>query len=320
MGRIRELLTTGEIALDGHVIAKGGHGVGILLPSLLFGFERDRLRVVGPKGCAEAPFDAHEMWAAILSVGGVLLGSPVEIVSVVDHLEEASTSRTFSYLLCCVQNCGQALEAYAKFRDSRVTFLGCGGIGSMAAVLLAGAGLRSITLVDADRIEASNLNRQIFFTRQSIGEFKVVALEQELERRFQGLRINTVISTITSDILPCICKDADGIFLAADYPIGIVTATQDFAQQSKLTFVHAGYNAQGAIVSSSVKIQASETEWVPLPDAIMPSFGPLNAELGGLGAMLLFNILCGIHPPQHLFQTFLWSGLALPRTFRTLID
>ncbi len=60
-----------------------------------------------------------------------------------------------------------------------VGIAGCGGLGSNCAVALARIGIGKLILIDFDRVEASNLNRQYYFQNQ-IGQFKVDALANNI--------------------------------------------------------------------------------------------------------------------------------------------
>lgn len=59
--------------------------------------------------------------------------------------------------------------------------VGCGGLGTNAAVHLVGAGIGKILLVDYDTVEERNLNRQFLFTSKDIGEEKSKVLAEKLE-------------------------------------------------------------------------------------------------------------------------------------------
>lgn len=90
-------------------------------------------------------------------------------------------------------------EAYRRLRNSRVAVVGLGGVGGYAVEMLARTGVGHLTLIDADCVAPSNLNRQIIATKSTVGEAK-----SELFRR----RI--------ADIDPEIEVDARREYLTAD--------------------------------------------------------------------------------------------------------
>jgi adenylyltransferase/sulfurtransferase len=64
--------------------------------------------------------------------------------------------------------------------DSRVLIIGGGGLGSPAALYLAAAGVGTLGLVDFDRVDASNLQRQILYTTSDVGRPKVEVARERL--------------------------------------------------------------------------------------------------------------------------------------------
>jgi len=71
-------------------------------------------------------------------------------------------------------------EALAKLGSSSVAVVGIGGVGSFAAEALARSGVGRLVIVDYDRIEPSNLNRQILALRSTIGRLKVEVMRERI--------------------------------------------------------------------------------------------------------------------------------------------
>jgi molybdopterin/thiamine biosynthesis adenylyltransferase len=70
-----------------------------------------------------------------------------------------------------------------------VLIVGAGGLGCPAALALGAAGVTRIGIVDDDRVDTSNLHRQVLFTDADVGELKVTAFVRALARRFPALRV-----------------------------------------------------------------------------------------------------------------------------------
>ena len=71
-------------------------------------------------------------------------------------------------------------DVLARLHEVRVILFGLGGVGSWCAEGLVRSGVRHLTLVDADVISESNVNRQLMATRRTVGQVKVEALRERL--------------------------------------------------------------------------------------------------------------------------------------------
>ena len=71
-------------------------------------------------------------------------------------------------------------EAMERIGQKRVIVFGVGGVGSWCAESLVRSGIRHLTIVDSDSVCASNINRQLMATTQTIGQVKVDVLRERL--------------------------------------------------------------------------------------------------------------------------------------------
>ena len=90
----------------------------------------------------------------------------------------------------------------------KVGIAGAGGIGSNVAAFLARGGVRRFKLVDGDRVEASNLNRQFYF-RDQIGCFKVAALAENLRRIVPEADIEPLVVRLDGPAMVECFRDCD---------------------------------------------------------------------------------------------------------------
>ena len=71
-------------------------------------------------------------------------------------------------------------EGQHRLAESHVILFGLGGVGSYTAECLARAGVGELTIVDNDTVGLTNLNRQIFATRKTVGKDKVEVMKERI--------------------------------------------------------------------------------------------------------------------------------------------
>ena len=76
-----------------------------------------------------------------------------------------------------------------KILNSKVLIVGLGGLGCPLLVYLANTGVGKIGIVDNDRVEVSNLNRQILFNASDIGKFKVNQAKKFINKISKNIEI-----------------------------------------------------------------------------------------------------------------------------------
>ncbi len=83
-------------------------------------------------------------------------------------------------------------DAVDKLQQSTVMVVGCGAVGSFACEALARSGIGHLILVDFDKVEESNINRQLFALDSSVGQYKVEAAK----RRIFDINPNIIVDTL----------------------------------------------------------------------------------------------------------------------------
>jgi len=102
-----------------------------------------------------------------------------------------------------------------RLKRASVGIAGAGGLGSNIAMALARSGVGKLLIVDFDRVEASNLNRQYFFLDQ-VGEFKVDALAANIHRAVEGCTVDILNRKLEKGSMSDPFKDVDIIVEALD--------------------------------------------------------------------------------------------------------
>jgi adenylyltransferase/sulfurtransferase len=103
-----------------------------------------------------------------------------------------------------------------KLKKAKIFIAGAGGLGSPAAIYLAVAGIGTIRMADHDKIELSNLNRQVLHWEENIGGKKAASAAEKLRKLNPEITIETIPETITEANASKLVGDADLIVDAMD--------------------------------------------------------------------------------------------------------
>jgi len=108
------------------------------------------------------------------------------------------------------------VEGQEALRRACVVIAGCGGLGSVVATYLACAGVGFLRLVDFDRVDPSNLNRQFLHWPEDIGKQKCISFKEKIAAINLEVAVEAVSSVIQDDLTEEIIGDADLIVDALD--------------------------------------------------------------------------------------------------------
>ncbi|HER1288079.1 TPA: HesA/MoeB/ThiF family protein [Salmonella enterica subsp. enterica serovar Elomrane] len=218
-----------------------------------------------------------------------------------------------------------AIEGQQQLLSSHVLIVGLGGLGSPAALYLAGAGIGTLTLADDDDVHLSNLQRQILFTTDDIAHPKAQAAKLRLAQLNPGSKLIVLQQRLTGDVLKNAVAHAD---VALDCTDNMATRQEInaacVALNTPLISASAvGFGGQLMVLTPPWEQGCYRCLW---PDDVEPErncrtagiVGPVVGVMGTLQALEAIKLLSGMETPSgelRLFdgKTSQWRSLALRR-------
>ncbi len=174
-------------------------------------------------------------------------------------------------------------QGQQKLLSSRLLIIGAGGLGSPAALYLAAAGVGTIGIVDADKVELSNLHRQILHHTTDLGREKVVSAETKMHAVNPEITVKTYQQRVKAANIRQIIEEYDFIIDASDnFPTKFLINDACFFE--KKPFSHAGVlRFDGQLITVLPRETACYRcifNAPPAPDAL-----PSPSQMGLLGVM-----------------------------------
>jgi len=107
-------------------------------------------------------------------------------------------------------------DGQERLKNAKVFVAGAGGLGSAISIYLAAAGIGGIRIVDHEKIELSNLNRQILYCDEDVGREKAASAEEKLKKINPDVSLEAISETIEENNVLELVGDFDLIVDAMD--------------------------------------------------------------------------------------------------------
>jgi len=175
-------------------------------------------------------------------------------------------------------------EGQLKLLDARILLIGAGGLGSPASLYLAAAGVGRLGIVDDDRVDASNLQRQIAHSTETLGEWKADSAKRTIEALNPDVEVVTYKERITSENVDRILADGWDVIVdgADNFPTRYLL--NDAAVWHDIPIVHGSiYRFEGQV--TVFKPHEGPCYRCLFPQPPPPELAPSCAEGGVLGVL-----------------------------------
>jgi molybdopterin/thiamine biosynthesis adenylyltransferase len=177
-----------------------------------------------------------------------------------------------------------------RLKRASAFIAGAGGLGSPVAIYLAAAGVGEIRICDADRIELSNLNRQVLHPEARIGESKALSAEMSLQALNRDIRIVPLSDYVDQGNVAEVVGQSDIVVDCLDnYDTRYLL--NDYCLERGIPFVH---GAIEGLMGQITFLSPPETPCLRcmFPEAPPPRLFPvLGATPGVIGTMQAMEVL-----------------------------
>lgn len=156
---------------------------------------------------------------AQLDEGGFLEDGAATADGLLDDYEVTRWERNILFLEAYANTRRSKYELHHRIKTAKVALLGLGGVGSHLLYDLAAMGVQDIRAVDGDRVELSNLNRQILYAEADIGRSKAEVATERIQALSPRIQLEAIPLQLGSaeDVMRVI-DDRDYVLCVADQP------------------------------------------------------------------------------------------------------
>jgi len=201
-------------------------------------------------------------------------------------------------------------DGQERLKKAHIFIAGAGGLGSPISLYLAVAGIGTLTVVDKDVVDQSNLNRQILHYDRDIGRRKTESAEEKLRAANPDITVRVIDTTIDAANVHALVGNADGIVDAMDnFPTRYLL--NDVAIAKNIPLFHGGIRGFYGQATTIIPEKTACLRCIfphPPPKEVFPVVGVTPGFIGMVQATEVLKYLLG---SGELLSNrlFIWDGL-----------
>lgn len=174
-------------------------------------------------------------------------------------------------------------EGQRRLKSSHVIITGIGGLGCASATYLTAAGVGHITIIDFDVVELSDLNRQVLYWEEDIGEKKVIIAQRKLSRLNPNVEIIPIFTEIKEENAFRIINGAQVVMDGLDN-LATRLLVNSACVKHKIPYIYGGVS----------RLRGMMTTIIPGKTPCLACFYPEGTQQGrGLGVLGIVPALIG---------------------------
>ena len=192
------------------------------------------------------------------------------------------------------------VEGQLKLKNAKVTIVGVGGLGCPVALYLTAAGVGRITLIDKEKIELSNLNRQVLHWSVDIGKFKTFSAIEKLSKLNPLIKFESYEEEIERESIRELIKGSNVVVDCLDnWKTRFIL--NEACVSERIPLVHAGVHSWYGQITTIMPGKGPCLRCIlpktPKEEEKFPVLGVTAGVLGLLEALEAIKIIVGLGKP-----------------------
>jgi molybdopterin-synthase adenylyltransferase len=195
------------------------------------------------------------------------------------------------------------IEGQQRLAASHALIVGAGGLGCPAALYLAASGIGRLTVVDGDKVDATNLQRQILYRDESVGAQKAPAAREALRRVNPEIEVAALPERLEGDAVARLVSSADVVLDCTDNFATRHALNRACVRHAKPLVSGAAIRFDGQLAVFDLRgkeapcyacLFPESTDAEDVACAVMGVFSPLTGTIGTLQAAEAIKLLCAV--------------------------